>query len=716
MDREEFNPAMCMLRYSQECSLSNMLARQGHIDKEINVINSDLQNLLYDNYQKIDKVTSVITNMKTDFVEMEQKMDDLYDKMNGIARTSSRVLEKLQPVENKMSKLLKAQDTIKKLSLLTDLVPTMKMHLGSGMYSVAARCYLKAEKLLKKYRHFPSLSGIVEECSELVVEIKLGLRNKLNCEIYEREELTDTLHLLLALQEPSETLLKKFLQSANKYLANLLISMNEILAKDLSEAIGDDFLNKVNTYINSCCDYIGKMSNVLEVLDRVFQFQKDLKTSFLSRSLEEFFFENMDRLRSQLLHYMEQNFQKMDDDLLPQLLDKFIRECHKCGVIKSQINFYNQGLDIVLQICICRCKIYLQTMKKDFDMQLIKQADELSSQTNISNSVLFLMEWMELKLMAILLSVVRYIRPEFRCCREVIFRKVFCKVVVREGTFMVFFKYIIKQSWVFLTANNVKCFSKPLLCVFLAKFLLKFRDVVPEFFSKVDDYLSSTAENLSITSTEAVTTEFKTTALKIVDLYIQIRCQSMKHLIQKSMENRNWMASKEPTRPRAVIKIVLNDLMETKLETEKMFGACPSPVRKKGSDIGSAILCELYSTDSKSKENMIEKKVLFNKIFLECSASLTKVELNTPSIVNALLKNILTSFIQLVRLKTLNNFSLQQIQVDVCYMQCHLSELIELDPMVPALCDEIMASACNRTVNPEMMSSHIVSVICNNNL
>lgn len=715
MDREEFNPDMCMLRYSQECSLSNILMRKGHIDNEIKVINSDLQNLLYNNYQKVDKVTSVIAKMKTDFVEMEQKMDDLYDKMNGISRTSSRILEKLQPVENKMSRLLKTQDNIKKLSLLTDLVPTIKMHVGSGMFSVAARCYLKAEKLLKKYGHLSSLGGIVEECSELVIEIKTGLRNKLNCEIYERKELTDTLYMLLALQEPSETLLNIFLNSGDKYLANLLISMNKILADSL-EANRDHFLNKANTYINSCCNYIEKMSIVLEVSNRVFQSQRDLKIGYLNTLLEEFFLKNMDKIRTKLLHYMEENFQMMNEDLLPQLLDKFIRQCHKSGAIKTEIIFYNQGLSIVLQICVRRCEIYLETMKKDFDMQLIKQAGELSPQTNISHSVLFLIEWTEQKLMAVLLSVVPYIRPEYRCCREVMFRKVFCKVIVREDTFIVFLKYIIKQSWLFLTKTNVKCFSKPLLCAFLAKFLLEFNNVVPEFLLKVDGYLSSTSENLLLTSTDAVTTEFKSMALKIVDLYIQIRCQNMTHMIQKSMENRDWMASKEPTRPRAVIKMVLNDLMESKREIEKIFGVCPDPVKKRGSDIGSAILCELYSTDSKSKESIIEKKVLFNKIFLECSASLNKIELNTPSIVKALLKNILTSFIQLIRLKTLNQFSLQQIQVDVCYLQCYLSELIDLDPMVQALFDEIMASACNRTVNPEMMSSHVVSVICNGNL
>lgn len=698
MDREEFNPDLCMLRYAEECSLPNLLARKSHIDSQINNFSSDLQNLLYDNYRKFVNVTSVVSKMKTKFEKMEEEAHSLCDQMKGIEQTSSLIVQNLRPSEDKIYKLLKRRDTMKKMVVLMDIVPTLQMYLKSGMYSAAARHYLKVKNVIKKYENLSSFKGKVYDCTEVVANIRVALRKTLNCEVYGKEELADTLGLLLELGEDPERLIEYFLcNAASAYLKSQQISMDETWVKDMEAK--NMITHIVTKYVNSCCDYMKRMSDVIEIVKKLFWTKNEKIFENRTRS---FFLTNMDDLSANLLHHLNETFSIIGDEFLSQILDKFLRQSHAYGILATHINFFTKGTDIVLQICAARCEYHLQNMKSNFQIQLQNLAGEVSSDVNVLKTILYLAEWTEQTMILLLQTVACYIRHELRCCREVTFRKVFCKVVVREGIFVAFFRYIIQECRICHVSESKKKVPKMCLYVVLSKFLLHVHehDVVPRFLSSVDDYLYSSTETLVLTSAQAISTEFEKEAQATIELYVQIRSQTITHMIRKSTENRNWMTSKNPTRPRAVIKMIVNDIRETIKETEKVFGKYGSALKRKDSVIGSPFLFKTYPNEGGLNRNLLEEKVLVNKMLAESSNFPGKVEPNVQSIVFCLLKNVLNSFIQFIRLQTLNHISLQQIQLDVCFLQNRFSEMLQIGPNIQTLLDEIISSAYNRSFTP----------------
>lgn len=719
MDREEFNVDMCMLRYTRECSLQNLLSRKNHVDREIRTFNGDLQNLLCDNYHKFINASTVVSGIKDNFQIMGEEMDKLGGKMNIVGDTSSKILDKLRPCEEKISKLLRCKEAMTKLVPLTDLVPTLKSYMESGAYTAAARYYLKAESVLKKYQSLPSLDGILKECREIVAEMKSALKNKLNSEIYGREELSETLNLLLSLGEMPLSVMKYFLVCGNQSLICLATSMDETW-ETLSKLNNKEWiLREISNHTSLCCKYVERLSMIIGIAKDAFILRNNVDMELcVNKPLQNFFTETMDRLAFKWLLHIKEKFNDIEDEFLSQCLDKFVRECHLSGYLASRINVYNQGMHIILKICDARCEYHLKKIKEDFRSQLLKQRHELSICLNLRNLVVILREWTEQRLIAILKSLTCYIHPEYRCCREVFFRKVFCKIIVREGLFVKFFRYITHETWS-LTSADFHQQTKALSCIVFTKYLSDLKQyIVLDFLEKVDKHFSSTTEGLCLTDAEDLMAEFSDAAQKVLEFYIQTRHQGMTDMIQKSMENKNWMESKEPTKPRAVVKIFLKDIRETKMETEKVFGARGNFARKQVSDLERVIFFSSHPMHGLPKANNIEERLLLSKVFTGGGGSdlFTKVESNTSSILTCLLSRILKSFIECIRLKTYNSFSLQQIQLDVCYLQFHVCQLMDVTISIRSLFDEIIVSAYNRTTKPKLMHSKIISAICRSDI
>lgn len=716
MDREEFNPAVCMQRYSQDSSLQNLIAKKNHIDSDILTLTSDLQNMLYDNYTKFINATSVVSSIKTDFEKMEEEINLLHSKMEHVKKTSTTILENLRPTEGKISRLMKAQDTMKRLVLLTNLVPTLRTYVNSGSYSSAAKHYLKAENTLKKYEHLPSFIGIMKDCSEIVSEIKNSLRNKINFEIYNEEEICETLNLLLRLGESSESVLNYFFSRGEKYLICVLDSIEkfwENVCKESHET--DELISCIVDYINQCCRYIEKVSKVIKVVKEVFLPYKEIIAIRAQELMENLLSMNINNFSAKLCQHLKDNFDSIDDNILSQILDKFHRQCYNSGTIAPQFNLHRKGTDVILNVCSHRCEFHFLKLKNFLNTCLVNLKREILSGISTKDLLVSLEKMTEHKFDEILQSLICYIRPEFRCCRDVTFRKKFCKVFVREGTFVKFLRYINEDTWRCISSLNFKEPSMTLMCVVLSKYLLDIQqDVAPGIFIRVDDCFCSTNENLLLSSAEDISKEFKSTAYRIINLYVDYYCCSMSIMIRKSMENKDWMKAKEPTRPRAVVKLLSNDIQKAYAEIGKFWGLTGSPTRSKTHNHSHNMRFKILPFAAFGNISSFEERLLLNKLFNGSPKLLNKIELNGPSILNCLIMKTLKSFLEYIRLTTFSSFSLQQVQIDICYLQTCISRIFVVENDTDSIFAEILSSASNRTYKPRFLSNAVVSAACNN--
>ncbi|NXS86675.1 VPS51 protein, partial [Erpornis zantholeuca] len=173
-----FDPEVFMTKVRSECPLGQLLAREAALGREIRALDSDMQTLLYENYNKFISATDTIRKMKVDFRHMEAEMDDLAANMAAISASSARVSAALQ-----------------------------ERHRRGG-----------ARAVLRHYRHLPSFRAIEDESHAIMADLAQRLRARLREETLDPKELTECVEMLLQLEEPAEELSEEFLSQAGARL------------------------------------------------------------------------------------------------------------------------------------------------------------------------------------------------------------------------------------------------------------------------------------------------------------------------------------------------------------------------------------------------------------------------------------------------------------------------------------------------------------------
>ncbi|XP_035751965.1 vacuolar protein sorting-associated protein 51 homolog, partial [Egretta garzetta] len=189
-----------------ECPLGQLLAREAALGREIRALDSDMQTLLYENYNKFISATDTIRKMKVDFRRMEAEMDDLAANMAAISTSSARVSAALQ-------------DRHRRGAQLAGMGPWGDPRgLDLGAWGQALRCHARARAVLRHYRHLPSFRAIEDESHAIMADLAQRLRARLRDDTLDPKELTECVEMLLQLEEPPEELCEEFLSHAGARL------------------------------------------------------------------------------------------------------------------------------------------------------------------------------------------------------------------------------------------------------------------------------------------------------------------------------------------------------------------------------------------------------------------------------------------------------------------------------------------------------------------
>lgn len=214
----DFNPDLFLNKLLKECTLADLMDKEQEIYKQIQALDSEMQTLVYENYNKFISATDTIRKMKNDFKRMEEEMDRLSSNMSAITKFSGNISGTLQGRREQMMKLSSTHALLKKLQLLFELPPRLKACIESESYEEAVVYYSKARKVLRQYKHMPSFYGIHDDCDALVEVLKERLRNKFHSSEVTTSELFDVVQLLFQLREPTDILCDNYLLNARRTL------------------------------------------------------------------------------------------------------------------------------------------------------------------------------------------------------------------------------------------------------------------------------------------------------------------------------------------------------------------------------------------------------------------------------------------------------------------------------------------------------------------
>ncbi|KAG2495102.1 hypothetical protein HYH03_006712 [Edaphochlamys debaryana] len=189
-------------------SLEKLMVEHRNMAREIKNLDSDMQQLVYENYNKFITATDTIRTMKSSIDNMEGEMQRLQDMSGIVAEKSLSVSNKLQQRRESMEQLYKVQRLLRKLQTVFELPRKMRAALEEDALDTAVGLYAEAQPLLHKYGGKGTFKVIALESDFVAQEISQLLKKRLT----ERKDDAEQCVLLLRkLGEPDDTLQDKYL-------------------------------------------------------------------------------------------------------------------------------------------------------------------------------------------------------------------------------------------------------------------------------------------------------------------------------------------------------------------------------------------------------------------------------------------------------------------------------------------------------------------------
>lgn len=105
------------------------------IRKSTQTLHSEMQTLVYENYNKFIAATDTIRKMKCDFKQMEDSMDCLATNMDSIISFSEQISSTLSGTRQEISRLSSIHAHLKRLQFLFKLPSNLKDKTNEGNYS-----------------------------------------------------------------------------------------------------------------------------------------------------------------------------------------------------------------------------------------------------------------------------------------------------------------------------------------------------------------------------------------------------------------------------------------------------------------------------------------------------------------------------------------------------------------------------------------------------
>lgn len=748
IDRPHFNPDLYLNKQLKELSLTELIDRKDSICKQIVALDSDMKTLVYENYNKFISATDTIRKMKSDFCKMEDEMDRLATNMAAITDFSGRISSTLQDRRQQINKLSNTHSVLRKLQFLFELPAKLNNYIEAEAYGQVVRYYVQAQQALHQYQHMPSFQGIRQDCDAIIDQLKNKLRQQFHEEDATPNRLSESISLLLKLNEPAERLCEEFLLHASRKLQQDLAGLDlqiKLLAGEVEqpERPADAYLSvplDILAFVDlGCNQFLSNICLVIAAYQDLFlnvsnplvhgksQSSEEAIETIVVKKLANFGI----NLMEQYFKYVEQRLSleknTEDNSMLVRALDRFHRRLQVMSNLLPDINYARIGTDIVSRAASERCGYYLQTLKQHFTECLTDVRQTLASSRpsgspedslNLLSLLKDLLKSVEDQMKSVLSNLQAFLQSDITFAAKPYFREKFCKIDVRESVTVAFFSYLNDLAMEFCNTPVERGTVPPPLLLLLSKFCL-------EFGSNSVSYLLSLTEEqfpfddlTGITTSSQLCADTRDVAQKLLNHYVRLQGLAISQMLRKSVDTRDWMNTIEPRTVRAVMKRVVEDVTAIDTQVGQLYEE--GIRRERSSDSSrrafshSTARQNARSTWSSYAPSTLDDSLLSNihKLFSERIEIFSPVEFSKVSVLTGIVKISLKTFLECVRLRTFGRYGLQQIQVDTHYLQIYLWRFVADENLVHVLLDEILSSAIYRCLEPTLMEPSVVEVIC----
>uniref|UniRef100_A0A674C432 Vacuolar protein sorting-associated protein 51 homolog n=1 Tax=Salmo trutta TaxID=8032 RepID=A0A674C432_SALTR len=713
-----FDPEVYLNKLRRECSLGELMDQESYMVKQIRSLDSDMQTLVYENYNKFISATDTIRKMKNDFKKMEDEMDCLSTNMASITDFSARISGTLQDQHAQITKLSGVHTLLRKLQFLFELPARLNKCLELQAYAQAVSSHRRARCVLLQYSHMPSFRGIQDDCHAIMDKLAQELRQKFRDGGSSAKDLSECVELLLQLDEPAEELCDKFLSHAQSRLEADLLGLEA--ETDILEFID----RGCNEFVSSLCLVIASYQELFVNRPQEGELASKNIPQMAIGKLHAF----VDALATHYFSLVERRIQEEksvgDNSLLVRALDRFHRRLQAVAKLLPGSAVPSQGTEIVVRAARERIKQYLAALQSFYLNSLTDVRQALAAPRLGGSSAGELLSTLSATILnqikSVLASVHLFTAKDITFSNKPYFKGEFCSHGVRESLVVNFIKFVCQSSRQFCeSAGDRGGSTPPALLLLLSRLCLDYETSTITYILTLTDEQFLVQHHSPVTAVTALCGEAREAAQKLLNHYVKVQGLIISQMLRKSVETRDWVNTIEPRNVRAVMKRVVEDTTSIDVQVGLLY---EEGVRKAHSSDSSKRTFSVYSSSrqqtryapSYTPSAPMDTNLLSNihKLFSERVEIFSPVEFNKVSVLTGIIKISLKTFLECVRLRTFGRYGLQQIQVDCHYLQMYLWRFVSDENLVHFLLDEIVGSTAHRCLDPAPMEQSVIEVIC----
>lgn len=172
IDTPHFNSDRFVKTLLTSKPMENLIKIDNDMVHEIKALDSDMQMLVYENYNKFIGATETIKRMKTNVVAMDGDMDSVKVKMQSISKKSTELDASLAEKRSQVDKLVRVSRLLRRLEFLSELPERLELMISSRLYKSAVELFNKSVKVLEKHSHVLSFKNILERTQVMMTDLR----------------------------------------------------------------------------------------------------------------------------------------------------------------------------------------------------------------------------------------------------------------------------------------------------------------------------------------------------------------------------------------------------------------------------------------------------------------------------------------------------------------------------------------------------------------
>ncbi|ETI52637.1 hypothetical protein F441_04228 [Phytophthora nicotianae CJ01A1] len=255
IDSPGFDPKIYVKELLETRGLNDLLTTDDQLIREIKELDTNMQMLVYENYNKFISATDTIRKMKNNVASMEDEVGRVVKSMDTITSKSESINVALAPHRSKVEKLIGVRRLLKRFEFIFELPQRLNTAVKQKEYANATKYYLLARRILGRYEHISSFKAIQVEAEKIIQQLERLLKKRMLDTTLESEELCDTVVLLHQLDACNDEIRDQFLEWHQAYFERAVAMFK---AQGTATSVLD-FLQRFNA------DVLTKMGRVFSV-------------------------------------------------------------------------------------------------------------------------------------------------------------------------------------------------------------------------------------------------------------------------------------------------------------------------------------------------------------------------------------------------------------------------------------------------------------------